>query len=246
MIKTWKLAVASAFAGLALTAGALAADGAGQPHASALSAGKAVVVAEAATPAPGAVAKPGEAGHAAAPDAAHGGEAGEHGGGFPPFDGRTFGSQLLWLVVSFGLLYLLMSRVTLPRIGRILEERHDRIADDLEEAAKHRAESEAAQAAYEKALGEARAKANTIAGETRARLTAESDANRKSLEASLATKLSDAEARIAATKTEALTHVRSIAVDAAHSIVFTLAGAPPAPSDVEGAVDSALAGKPAA
>ncbi|MFG1242931.1 F0F1 ATP synthase subunit B [Xanthobacter sp. DSM 14520] len=180
--------------------------------------------------------------------AAHG--AAEEGHGkkshFPPFDATTFASQLLWLVLSFGLLYLLMSRVALPRIGRILEERHDRIADDLEEAAKHKAESEAAQASYEKALAEARAKANAIAGETRNRLAADSEANRKSLEAGLAAKLATAEQSIASTKTEALTHVRGIAVDATHAIVSTLIGSSPAQSDVEKAVDVALVKKDAA
>ncbi|MFG1477763.1 F0F1 ATP synthase subunit B [Xanthobacter sp. V4C-4] len=170
----------------------------------------------------------------------------EHAVHFPPFDVTTFPSQLLWLAISFGLLYLLLSRVTLPRIGRILEERHDRIADDLEEANKHKAESEAAQASYEKALNEARNKANSIAGETRNRLAAESDANRKALEAELNAKLSTAEQSIATTKTEALTHVRGIAVDTTQTIVSTLIGANVAKGDVEKAVDTALSTKDAA
>lgn len=168
-------------------------------------------------------------------------EAGDHGeGGFPPFDPRHFFSQIAWLVVSFGALYFLMSRVTLPRIGRILEERHDRIARDLEEASQRRAESEAAQASYEKALIEARNKANAIAGEARNRLAAESEANRKSLEAMLATRLEEAEGRIGATKTEALSHVRGIAVDTAQAIVNRLIGVTPETVAVENAVDRAL------
>lgn len=242
MMKSWKMTVALAFAGAVLMGAPVSA--ASDP------AGKPAVIAQAAPPT-------GAAGHgthepaAAAPatghaDAGHGGT--EHGGKshFPPFDGTTFASQLLWLVLSFGLLYILMSRVALPRIGRILEERHDRIADDLEEAAKHKADSEAAQAAYEKALAEARAKANSIAGETRNRLNAEQDANRKALEAELATKLAAAEARITSTKTEALTHVKGIAVDATGTIVSTLIGAAPAQHEVEQAVDGALASKDAA
>lgn len=192
--------------------------------------------------------------HAAAPgtgelaNAVHGehGAEGDHGGGFPPFNPTHFASQLFWLALTFAALYFLMSRVTLPRIGRILEERHDRIADDLEEAAKHKADSEAAQAAYEKALAEARAKANSIAGETRNRLSAEQDTNRKSLEADLASKLASAEERIASTKTEALTHVKGIAVDATGAIVSTLIGTSPAQHEVEQAVDGALAKKDAA
>ncbi|MBA4790833.1 MAG: F0F1 ATP synthase subunit B [Pseudomonadota bacterium] len=177
--------------------------------------------------------------------AAAAGAEGHGDGGFPPFDPRHFFSQIIWLLLTFGALYVLMSRVTLPRIGRILEERHDRIARDLEEAGQRRAESEAAQAAYEKALVEARGKANSIAGEARNRLAAESEANRKSLEATLATRLEEAERRIEATKSEALSHVRGIAVDTAQAIVNTLVGVQPATGDVEGAVDKALASKPA-
>ncbi|MGQ3672167.1 F0F1 ATP synthase subunit B [Xanthobacter sp. TB0136] len=185
---------------------------------------------------------------AAAPASApeHGNIVDEHAAHFPPFDVSTFPSQLLWLVITFVLLYLLMSRVTLPRIGRILEERRDRIADDLDEGIKLKAESEAAQLAYEKALNEARARANAIAGETRAKLAAESDANRKALEADLNAKLEAAEVRIAATKAEAMGHVRGIAVDTAQAIVASLVGASPSTSDVEKAVDTVLTDKVAA
>lgn len=235
MMKSWKMTVALAMTGAVLWGAPLSA--ASDPAA------KAAVVAQAAQTDHGQAAY-GQGTHE--PAAGHAEAGHEKKGHFPPFDSATFASQLLWLVLSFGLLYLLMSRVALPRIGRILEERHDRIADDLEEAAKHKAESEAAQASYEKALNEARAKANAIAAETRNRLTADSEANRKSLEGELATKLATAEERIASTKTEALTHVRGIAVDATHAIVSTLIGSTPASSDVEKAVDGALAKKDAA
>ncbi|MCK0207211.1 F0F1 ATP synthase subunit B [Starkeya koreensis] len=163
-----------------------------------------------------------------------------HGGGFPPFDVHTFPSQLIWLVIAFGALYVLMSRVALPRIANILEERHDRIADDIEEAGKLKAESEAAAVAYEKALASARNKAHGIATETRDTLAAKAEASRKSLEAELSAKLHAAEQQIAATKTAALTNVRGIAVDAAGAIVQTLVGSTPAQPAVEAAVDAAI------
>lgn len=237
MMKPWKLTVASSMAGLAMLAMPLVAT----PLAAA-PAGSDIVVAQAHAPAPTA-----PAGHGTHEGSAGHAPAGDHGqkGHFPPFDGSTFPSQLLWLVISFGLLYWLMSRVTLPRIGRILEERHDRIADDLEEAAKHKADSHAAQVAYEKALNEARAKANNIAGETRNRLAADADANRKSLEADLAAKLTAAEERIASTKSEALTHVRGIATDTTEAIVSALLGTKPTDGDVQQAVDAVLKQKAA-
>ncbi len=271
MKNMWKQTVALAMAGFALSViPHVVAAGEPQGSSSALRA-PAVVgqqLAQAATPDHAVPTAPaGQGTHETAPAAAHpasgahapaaagehgplehapGEPASEHHGGFPPFDSTTFLSQFVWLALSFGLLYFLMSKVTLPRIGRILEERHDRIADDLEEAMKHRTESEAAQAAYEKSLSEARNKAHTIAGETRAKLSADAEANRKSLEAELAEKLASAEQRIATTKTEALTHVRGIAVDTAHTIVSTLIGSAPAQTDVERAVDGVLASKDAA
>ncbi|GAB4069704.1 F0F1 ATP synthase subunit B [Ancylobacter sonchi] len=163
-----------------------------------------------------------------------------HGSGFPPFDATTFPSQLIWLAITFVALYLLMSRIALPRIATILEERHDRIADDLEEAGKLKSESETAAKAYEQALTGARGKATAIASETREKLSGEAETGRKALEAELAAKLADAEAKIAATKTSAMANVRGIAVDAAGAIVNQLTGAEPAPQAVEAAVDKAI------
>ena len=93
-------------------------------------------------------------------------------GAFPPFASETFASQLLWFAVAFGLLYYVMSRFALPRVAAIMESRSQRIAADLAEAERLRAESEAAGAAYEKSLGDARAKAKAIAQEMREALTA--------------------------------------------------------------------------
>jgi len=250
MMKPWKLTVALAMTGMAvcalpLAAPVSAASAVETPAPAARADGRIILAQAHNAPAAGSTEQQVLHDIQAAAGEGHGGEHGKK-SHFPPFDTTTFASQLLWLVLSFGLLYLLMSKVTLPRIGRILEERHDRIADDLEEASKHKAESQAAQAAYEKALNEARTKAASIAGDTRARLAADADANRKALEADLATKLASAEQRIATTKSDALSHVRGIAVDTTNAIVNTLLGAAPAAFEVEKAVDAALAKKDAA
>jgi F-type H+-transporting ATPase subunit b len=161
-------------------------------------------------------------------------------GGFPPFQGDTFMSQILWLVIAFGLLYWLLSKVTLPRIGGILEERGARIARDLAEAQRLKTESEAAGAAYEKSLADARGNAQAIAADTHAKISAEAEAIRKSLEADLAAKLQKAEAQIAASKTKAMASVRGIAVETVPAIVEHLVGTTPAAAEVEKAVDAAL------
>jgi F-type H+-transporting ATPase subunit b len=149
---------------------------------------------------------------------------------FPPFNVATFGSQLLWLALTFGALYLLMSRVALPRIGEILEIRRDRIEGDLAEAERLRQRTEQAIESYEEALAEARRKAHGIAEETRGEIRADLEQKRAAVEADLASKMAAAEARILQTKTDALTHVEEIATDTATTLVSQLLGRVPAKS----------------
>jgi F-type H+-transporting ATPase subunit b len=166
--------------------------------------------------------------------------AGEHGGGFPPFQKDTYASQIVWLVITFVALYLLLSRIAVPRIGGIIEARTKRVEGDFAEAQRSKDESEAALAAYEKALADARGRAQTIGAEIRDKLNAEADERRKALEAKLNAQLGEAEKQIAATKSAAMTNVRGIAVDAASAIVERLIGTAPAAPAVSAAVDDAL------
>src|SRR5690349_17857545 len=92
---------------------------------------------------------------------------GGHKGTFPPFAPETFASQVLWLTVSFILLFVLLTKVALPRVASILEARRNRIAEDLAAAERHKSESDAAIAAYEKALADARVRAQALASDVR-------------------------------------------------------------------------------
>jgi F-type H+-transporting ATPase subunit b len=168
--------------------------------------------------------------------------ASEHKGAFPPFDAHTFASQLVWLVIAFVALYVLMSRWALPRVGAVIENRQKRISDDVAEAGRLKEQSEAAVAAYEKALADARARAQAIANEMREKQTAEADARRKTLEDELNRRLAESEKTIAATKQAAMSNVRGIAEDAARAIVERLAGRAPADQAVSEAVSSVLKG----
>jgi F-type H+-transporting ATPase subunit b len=154
---------------------------------------------------------------------AHGGEE-AHSAAFPPFDPSGFAGQLLWLAITFGALYLLMSRVALPQIGSIIDTRRARIEGDLAEAERLRKETEKAAAAYEAALAEARKNAQAIAEETRVSIKADIDNRRADVEAGLTTRISEAEARIAATKTAALANVDEIAADTAQAVVARVTG----------------------
>lgn len=164
----------------------------------------------------------------------------EHGAGFPPFDATTYSSQILWLAITFGFFYWMMKNVAVPRIAGILEDRRDRIAGDLGEANRLKEETDAAIAAYEQALSEARSKAHGIAHDTRAKLKADQEARRAKAEADLSGKLSAAEAHISGIKTEALSQIGDIAGDTAAALVEQLMGKAPTKTDLTKALKSAM------
>jgi len=163
-------------------------------------------------------------------------EAPEGHGGFPPFQAQHFPSQLFWLTLTFILLYVLMSRIALPRIGAIIADRSKRIGDDLAKAQRFKEQSDAAAAAYQKSLADARARAQGIANETRERQAAEAEATNKRLEAQLHDRLAAAEQSIAATRTAAMGNVGSIAAETASAIVERLIGTAPADHEVAAAL----------
>jgi len=164
---------------------------------------------------------------------------GEH-GAFPPFQSQSFASQLVWLVIAFVMLYVLMAKLALPKVGGIIENRQKHINDDVAEAGRLKQQSDAAMASYEKALADARGRAQSIANETRERQVAEAEAVRKKIEDQLNTKLAQAEKTIATTKQAAMSNVRTIAVDAASAIVERLIGVAPSEKAIAEAVAKVL------
>ena len=143
---------------------------------------------------------------------------------FPPFDARTFPSQILWFAIAFALLYVLMARVALPRVAEAIEMRRRRIDADLEKAAAMQKEAREAGEAYERTLAEARGKAQDLAAETRAKLKSDADGKRTTLEAELNAKLAQSEAQIGDMKAKAMENVGAIAREATAAIVEHLTG----------------------
>src|SRR5271168_115594 len=168
------------------------------------------------------------------------GEVGHESGhaNFPPFDPSTYPSQLLWLAISFGTLYYYMSKRFLPGLGAVIEARKARIAGDLDEATAMQQKADAAAAAHEKTLAEARAKAQSLAQAARDAAAADAQAKRQALEDELAAKLAGAEREIAKTRDEAMANVAEVARDAAGAIVERLGGRPADPSSIAAAVSS--------
>jgi F-type H+-transporting ATPase subunit b len=157
----------------------------------------------------------------------------------PQLNPLDWAPQLIWLVITFSILYVLMKRVALPRIGSVIAMRAQRITKDLESADKLRRETQEAIAAYEQALAEAKASAHTIAQDGRNRLKEEVAAERAALERELAAKTADAEARIQAAKMSALKEVNTVAAETASEIVRRLIGLAPSAPEVATAVAAA-------
>ncbi len=158
-------------------------------------------------------------------------------GGLPQFDIAQWPGQMVWVLVIFAVLYFLIAKVFVPRVGGTIDSREDKISGDIGEAFRAR---NAAQADADAAAGEmthARARAQKLASDARAEAKAAAVARGAEEDAKLAVTLNEAEARIAAARTEAMGHVRGIALDTAAAIIERLTGAPA----FAGEIDSALA-----
>ncbi len=143
---------------------------------------------------------------------------------FPPFDPASFTSQLVWLAITFAVLYLALSRIALPRIGGIIDARKARIEGDLKEAERLRSQTDKAVAAYEAALAQARSDAGKIAEDTRQSIRADIDGKRSVVEKDLAARVGEADTRIQANKASALASVDAIAAETVQALVAQLGG----------------------
>jgi F-type H+-transporting ATPase subunit b len=158
----------------------------------------------------------------------------------PQFQPEFFSPQLVWLAITFILLYVLMSRVALPRIGQVLEEREHRINDNLRKAEMLRKEAETAVAAYERRMAEARAKAHETVREIREQMAAEAAERHQQLNERLAGEIASGEARIAEARMKAVASVRDMAVEVATVAAARLLGEPVNEAAVASAVDQAI------
>jgi F-type H+-transporting ATPase subunit b len=157
----------------------------------------------------------------------------------PQLNPLDWAPQIIWLVITFSILYLLMKRVALPKIGSVIEMRQGRIAGDLETADKLRRETQEAIAAYEQALAEAKARAHAIAQEASNKLKDEVAAERTALERDLAARSAEAEKRIDQAKASALKDVNAVASETASEIVRRLIGVAPSQPEISAAVAAA-------
>lgn len=178
-------------------------------------------------------------------DAAHAVGAGGHeaaaSAGMPQLDFSTFGNQIFWLLVALALIYLILSRVAIPRIGRILGDRQGLMTADLAAAEDFKRKAREAEAAYDKALADARAEAGKIVAANKAEIDAELAAAIARADAEISARTAESDRRIAQIRQSAVDDARRVAQDVAAELVRHF-GAVPEAAAIDAAVDARLKG----
>ena len=163
-------------------------------------------------------------------------------GGFPPFETEHFPSQIFWLVLCFVTLYLILSRIGLPRIANILETRQHKLSSDIETAKNLRTEADQMKISYEESLAQARQKAHEMANAARDEAKAEAETKRKAAEQKLNKKMAEAEQKITQLRDDAMSRVEDVAAEAAADIHQLLLGNAPTAGKLKSAVQNAMKG----
>ena len=158
----------------------------------------------------------------------------------PQFDPSSFPSQIFWLVVTFIVMYFVMAKLVLPRVGTVLQERQEKIAEDLDRAAQLKKDAEEITATYEAALAEARAKAQALYRETSDALAANTAKKQQEAGAAIAQRIAEAEQRIGAARTQAMTQIKTVAADVAGAAIAKVAGVNVDSGRLAGEIDIAI------
>lgn len=161
--------------------------------------------------------------------------------GMPQLDFSTFPNQIFWLLVTLIVIFFVLSRVALPRIGGILATRKGTITNDLAAAEELKQKAVGAEKAYNEALVSARAEAGKIVAAAKADIQKDLDKALAKADAEIAAKTAESEARISEIRAGAMDAITEVARDTAKELVAALGGKADAKA-VTAAVTAALKG----
>lgn len=161
--------------------------------------------------------------------------------GMPQLDLATFPNQIFWLVVALVVIYLILNRVALPRIGGIIADRQGKITNDIAAAEELKLKAEEAEKVYNQALIDARAEANKIVAEARAEIQKDLDKATAKADAEIAAKAAESARRIEEVRAGAAKNVAEVARDTAEALVAAFGGSADAKA-VAAAVTARLKG----
>lgn len=161
--------------------------------------------------------------------------------GMPQLDVTTFPNQIFWLIVTLVAIYLILSRVALPRIGSVLAERQGTITNDIAAAEELKLKAAEAEKALAKAEADARAEANSIIAAARADIQADLDAAIAHADAEIAARTAESEKAIGEIRASAVESIEAVAKDTAEAILTALGGSADKAA-VDGAVERRMKG----
>lgn len=165
----------------------------------------------------------------------------EESAGMPQLDFSSWGNQIFWLVVTLVVIYLVLSRVALPRIAAVLADRQGTITNDIATAEELKKKAGEAEEAYNKALADARAEAQRIVAETKAEMAEELAEATRHADVQISAKAAESEKAISEIRAGALEAVKTVAADTAAEIVAAL-GSKADADIVNAAVETELKG----
>lgn len=160
--------------------------------------------------------------------------------GFPQLNAKTYPSQLLWLFVSFGLLYTLMSKVALPRVGEVLDARRAHKENDLKRAEQLQEEATKVKAAYEAAIAKAQSEAQDAQHAAEQEISEKIAAENAKFGEAARKRVATAEQNIARAKEEALASLADISADVAADMVNKVAGVQVGKAEAKKAVTTVM------
>jgi F-type H+-transporting ATPase subunit b len=158
----------------------------------------------------------------------------------PQLDPNTFLPQVVWLVITFGALFLVMWRIALPRIADVLEARQKRIEANLEKAEDFKKDAQAALEAYEASMAGARDQARAVIAGVREAMAEDAAKRQAELAEILAERIDDGETRIEQAKNEAIGQLQGMSAALTAAAMERLVGERPSEAGVGAAVDAVL------
>ena len=145
-------------------------------------------------------------------------------GGMPQLNPEFWVSQIFWLVLTFGLLYIILSKLILPKISDNLESRKSQILENIETAEKQREESEKKVKEFEKIILDSKIEAKNYFNEARQKILEDITIKKNSLDKDIDDEISAAEQEIKNLKTASSEKIKNIAIETSSELIKQLIG----------------------
>ena len=142
--------------------------------------------------------------------------------GMPQLNPEFWVSQIVWLVITFGVLYLVLSKLILPKISNNLEARKSQILENIETAEKQREESEKKVKEFEKIISDSKIEAKNYFSEARQKVLEDINKKRISLENDIDNEISAVEREINKLKNTSDDKITKIAIETSSDLIKKL------------------------